>query len=184
MYGSSPASLDTFTWPLEPIPAHGTIECQFSGRVDESVSDVLVLAVEQRVQALNQAHFRPKRVVRVAIELLQNLHHHAPADGVSGFRVVSTETGWWVASRNEVSEAGKLNLEERYTELKGLNMEQLRERQREVLNAPERSAHGGGGVGLIEIMRRTDRNLAIAFKPAAPGRWIFELTAHIAAEHD
>ena len=184
MYGTSPASFDTITWPLEPIPASGTIECQFSGCVDEVVSDVLVQAVEHRVEALGRAHAKPKRVVRVSIELLQNLHHHAPADGVCGFRVVSTRQGWWVASRNEVTDEGKRNLEARYGELKGLDMEALRARQREVLNAPERSAHGGGGVGLIEIMRRTNRNLALTFIPAAPGRWIFELTAHIAADHD
>ena len=184
MYGSSPASIDTITWPLEPIPTTGTIECQFSGGVDEAVSDVLVQAVEHRVGALNHEHARPKRVVRVAIELLQNLHHHAPTDGVCGFRVVSTETGWWVASRNEVNDEGKRNLEQRYAELQNLNMDELRARQRSVLSAPERSAHGGGGVGLIEIMRRTNRNLALKFIPAASGRWIFELTAHIAADHD
>lgn len=184
MYGSSPATIDTITWPLEPIPTTGTIECQFTGCVDEAVSDVLVQAVEHRVEALIQAHARPKRVVRVAIELLQNLHHHAPSDGVCGFRVVSTDSGWWVATRNEVTDAGKRNLEQRYAELQDLSMDELRARQRSLLNAPERSAHGGGGVGLIEIMRRTNRKLALNFIPVSSGRWIFELTAHIAAEHD
>lgn len=178
MYGTSPASVEITAWPLDPIPAHGTIECQFAGRVSEEVSDVLVRNLEERVQGLPT--LVGKRVVRIAIELLQNLHHHAPGNGICGFRVVSTDAGWWLASRNEVSTEVKEELVKRFNELQHLELEELRSHQRAVLDSPERSAHGGGGVGLIEIMRRTNRNLALNTTPSSEGKWIVELTAHIA----
>lgn len=181
MFGTSPAPIATTTWPLDPILEHSTLECQFAGKVTEAVSEVLLSALESRVVALNVPRLTGKRILRIAIEMLHNLHHHAPEAHVCGFRVHSSPQGWWIASRNEVDDATQLALVARHAELKALKPEDLRDYQRDVLNADGRSAHGGGGVGLIEIMRRSERNLALNTHPLTGGKWIVELTAYIAA---
>jgi hypothetical protein len=182
MYGSSPAPYDQISWPLEPTPNTGTIECQFTGRVDEAVSDLLIQEIEDRTQSMKLQNITRKRIMRVGVEMLQNLHHHAIPKKMAGFRVVSSSTGWWIASRNEVSNEVREAVENRIAELKALELDELRSLQMNVLNSHDRSAHGGGGVGLIEILRRTQKQLDLRVLPSTEGNWILELTAHIAQE--
>ncbi|MDA8771608.1 DUF6272 family protein [Flavobacteriales bacterium] len=121
--------------------------------------------MEQRLSQLNTGALNKKRILRVAIELLQNLHHHAkaPKKDVS-FEIVSNDDShWWIRTENAVSTEQEKYLQETLLELNAIDADQLRTVQRNKIAHQERSQHGGGGVGLNEMIRKSLGQMFVEF---------------------
>lgn len=61
-----------------------------------------------------------------------------------------------MSTTNALPQRKALVLSESWTTLKAMCLEQLRTVQREKIASDQRSEHGGGGVGLNEILRKSD----------------------------
>ena len=59
---------------------------------------------------------------------------------------------WTITTENELNSEGQHNLRERWNLLMLLSPDEWRQSQREKLAFANRSAHGGGGIGLNEIL--------------------------------
>ena len=141
------------------------LEFRWRGAIEESSTAFILEWMEQRLSQLNAGALNKKRILRVAIELLQNLHHHAkaPKEDVS-FEIVSNDKShWWIRTENSVSPAQEKYLQETLLELNAIDADQLRTIQRNKIAHQERSEHGGGGVGLNEMIRKSLGQMFVEF---------------------
>ncbi|MFZ9054995.1 MAG: DUF6272 family protein [Flavobacteriales bacterium] len=133
-------------------------EFQWSGPVHDSSTRFIVHWLEDRLGQLNAGMLQRKRIIHIAIELLQNLHHHAaePVEGTT-FKIEECTRGIWrLRTQNRISEHDALVLQDRWEQLKKLETADLRLAQRDQVAQEERSSHGGGGIGLNDILRKAD----------------------------
>ena len=132
------------------------VELRWVGPIHDATTRFIMEWMEHRLDQVNSSSLQKKRLVRVAVELLQNMHHHA-AQGHQqcAFRIASIDnTAWRLCSNNAISTSKAKVLEERWSALKSLCNEELRAMQRMKIAQDDRSSHGGGGVGLNEILRK------------------------------
>lgn len=112
--------------------------------------------MESRLDQIGAQSLQKKRMIRVAVELLQNMHHHAvPNASLPRFTVYSTESETWrIEASNAINPTHVIALQKTWETLKSKCKNELRAMQREKLAGESRSDHGGGGVGLNEILRK------------------------------
>lgn len=134
------------------------IEFHWSGAVHDQTTRFIIEWMENRLDQLTSPALPKKRAVRVAVELLQNMHHHAcPGSQQAVFEIHSiADDVWRLSTTNALTREKALALSETWTDLKAMCLEQLRTVQREKIAKDQRSEHGGGGVGLNEILRKAD----------------------------
>lgn len=164
-------------WPAQALPENGQLEIAFHGEVDEATSSLLIEQMERRVKDSPSE----KRVMRVAIELVQNLHHHSsetyPEE--SRFLAVRTPKAWLLSTANPIDGNQAVALREKIDFLSGLDSDQLRHQHRKLLSTSDRSPHGGGGVGLVEIHRKSNGEVLLEFLPSPNHEHTSVLTVEI-----
>jgi hypothetical protein len=86
------------------------------------------------------------------------MHHHAiPHDSQPEFAIYATASAAWrIESSNAIDSRSAAELQQTWETLKSKCQNELRSMQREKLAGDARSEHGGGGVGLNEILRKAD----------------------------
>ena len=134
------------------------VELEWSGAIQDHTTDFLMRWMESRLDQIGAQSLQKKRMIRVAVELLQNMHHHAaPHTSPPRFTVFSTESkSWRIEASNAVDPNHVSILQESWQTLKSKCKHELRAMQRDKLAGESRSDHGGGGVGLNEILRKAD----------------------------
>lgn len=137
--------------------AQAAVELQWNGVIQGNTTDFLMRWMESRLDQIGAQPLQKKRVIRVTVELLQNMHHHAiPHASAPRFTIYSTESdSWHIEASNAVNPIHVTALKESWESLKSKCNNELRSLQREKLAGDSRSDHGGGGVGLNEILRKT-----------------------------
>jgi hypothetical protein len=125
-----------------------------------------------------------KRVFRVATELLQNMLHHGLPASECTFEVRAVQGKWTLVARNPVPPETSAWLQARWEELQAHPESELRLRERDALAENVRSVHGGGGLGLFEILRRADGGVQLDCLSFGNGTAAVEFTAHILIPHE
>ncbi|MBV42864.1 MAG: hypothetical protein CL834_07510 [Crocinitomicaceae bacterium] len=140
-------------------------EFQWQGPIEECSTDHIIQWMENRLTEIDAGSLQKKRILRVAIEILQNLHHHAksPKADVS-FEIVSDHAShWWIRSENPVSRQQENYIKETLKALSDSDPNQLRAIQRNKIAYEARSEHGGAGVGLNEMIRKSLGQVYVEF---------------------
>lgn len=141
------------------------LEFRWNGKVQESTTAYILNWIEQRLEGLDSEALQKKRILRVAIEMLQNLHHHAqaPHDQIVFEVVTDRESAWWIRSENAISRQQMDYLQSTLHELSSIHPDELRTMQRDKIAHQGRSEHGGGGVGLNELIRKSLGQIYVEF---------------------
>tara|TARA_Y100000385_G_scaffold228265_1_gene239407 strand:- start:591 stop:1160 length:570 start_codon:yes stop_codon:yes gene_type:complete len=149
---------------LHRAEANG-LEFRWNGKVQESTTTYILDWIEQRLRRLDSEALQKKRILRVAIEMLQNLHHHAkaPHDQIVFEVVTDRKSAWWIRSENPISKQQMEYLQSTLNELSSIHPNELRTMQRDKIAHQERSEHGGGGVGLNELIRKSLGQIYVEF---------------------
>ena len=140
-------------------------EFQWRGPIEESSTDQIIEWMEHRLTEISAGSLQKKRILRVAIEVLQNLHHHAksPETDVSFDIVSNHESHWWIRTENPVSQKQENYIKDTLETLSESDPNQLRAIQRNKIANQARSEHGGAGVGLNEMIRKSLGQLYVEF---------------------
>lgn len=151
----------------------GNIILFYKGNVDSDVINHILDTVESKMAVMNEQSRLRKKVYNVLVESLQNLYHHVdkvPADfedqtaerfGILAVKKV--DSGFKIITGNFVHIDNVEKLEEKIKRINRSSHEEIKELYKFILNHQRISAKGGGGLGLVDIARKTGNKLEYLF---------------------
>jgi hypothetical protein len=146
----------------------------YKGNVDSEVINHVLDTVEDKMVQVNEQAKLRKKVYNVLVESLQNLYHHVdkvPDDFYDqtsekfGLLIVEkVDNGYKIITGNFVHADNIEKLEEKIKRINRSSHEEIKELYKFILNHQRISAKGGGGLGLVDIARKTGNKLDYTFK--------------------
>jgi hypothetical protein len=146
----------------------------YKGNVNSDVINHVLDTVEDKMVEVNEQSKLRKKVYNVLVESLQNLYHHVdrvPEDFEDqtaekyGLLVVQrVDNGYKIITGNFVHADNIEKLEEKIKRINRSSHEEIKELYKFILNHQRISAKGGGGLGLVDIARKTGNKLDYTFE--------------------
>lgn len=143
----------------------------FKGDITSELLTSILQIMENKMENFQEDTKTKKKVYNVLVECLQNLYHHMD-DATDGngdknrtaiFMISKEEGSYNVITGNYILNENIYGLKTRLDEVNALSKEQLKDYYKSVLNNGEMSLKGGGGLGMIDIARKTGEKLAYNF---------------------
>jgi hypothetical protein len=163
----------------------GGIVLDIRGNVDSDVINKILDTVEERMISSDELPKLRKKVYNVLVESLQNLYHHVdkvPVDFYDqeaerfGMVIIQKlEHGYRIVTGNFVQAEHLPKLEERLQRINKSTFEEIKELYKFILNHQRISDKGGGGLGLVDIAKKTGRKLNYTFEKYNDEYWFFYL---------
>ncbi len=147
----------------------GEVLLAYKGSITAELITNVLGVVETKLDVVINKSSAKKKIYNVLVESLQNLFHHIDElpdsyndrfDIHFGVFVVSKiDENYRISTGNfiQVDKIGELK--KRLDKIISLSKDELKELYKFVLNNQKFSEKGGGGLGLIDIARRTDGNI-------------------------
>ena len=152
----------------------GEVLLAYKGSISSDLINNVLDTVESKMQDFNEHSKVRKKVYNVLVESLQNLYHHIDDlpenyekdfDERFGILVVSKETGRYrISTGNFIKNTHIAKLEEKIKKINTLSKDDLKEMYKYILNHQKLSEKGGGGLGLVDIARKTGNKLDYSFQ--------------------
>ena len=162
----------------------------YKGNVDSDTITKALDLVERKLFATREAPRLRKKVYNVLVESLQNLYHHSDrvpkgyhAAKPDRFGLVVMEKlgrGYRITTCNFVDAVRVKELEEKLTRINRSTPEEIKEQYKDILNHQEITAKGLGGLGLLDIARKTGHRIDFRFKKYDNLNTAFRLSAVVA----
>ena len=166
---------------------HNDIMLSFKGDVTSEMLTSMLQIMEAKLDNLGEPSKMKRKVYNVLVECLQNLYHHR--DEMKRIGIDEESAAIFMIGRNDKGYnivTGNYILTERVESLKGkidhvnsLDKDGLKTLYKEVLNNDERSQKGGGGLGIIDIARKSGQNLVYDFMEVDKSYSFFSLYINI-----
>lgn len=146
----------------------------YKGNIDSDLINKVLDTVEGKLIKGNEHSKLRKKVYNVLVESLQNLYHHVdkvPEDfedqtsekfGI--LAVNKVENGFRIITGNFVRDDNVQKLEEKIKRINRSSHDEITELYKFILNHQRISSKGGGGLGLVDIARKTGNRLEYFFK--------------------
>jgi hypothetical protein len=145
----------------------------FKGDVTSGLMSSILQIIEQRMDDRNEAPKLRKKVYNVLVECLQNLYHHidempseekeSGVDRSAIFMISMNPNGYSITTGNYILNDRQANFQSKLDQINSMDKEELKTLYKEVLNSEGRSDKGGGGLGMIDIARKTGNKLDYDF---------------------
>ena len=147
----------------------------FAGNITSGQINLILEEIEERFLGESINNRVKKKLYNIMVESLQNLFHHAddlPEELTEtlgqryGMIVITrVDDGFGITSGNFVSSINETFLTEKIEKINSLSSDELKEMYKYILNYQKMSSKGGGGLGLIDIARKSDKKLEYRFHP-------------------
>lgn len=154
--------------------ANGDVILYYKGDVNAEVINRLLDTVESKLLEVNEQSKLRKKVYTVLVESLQNLFHHVdkvPVDfeyqNAEKFAVLAVkrvDDGYKITTGNFIRAENVPELEGRIVKINKSSTEEIKELYKFILNHQRITPKGGGGLGLLDIARKTGNKLGYLFK--------------------
>ncbi|HEX2976765.1 MAG TPA: SiaB family protein kinase [Bacteroidales bacterium] len=151
----------------------GNVILFYKGNIDSDVINHILDTVEGKMVEVNESSKLRKKVYNVLVESLQNLFHHVDRvpdnfeDQRSekyGVLLVKKDGGTYKITTGNFVHADNIEkLEEKIKRINRSSHEEIKELYKFILNHQRISAKGGGGLGLVDIARKTGNRLDYTF---------------------
>lgn len=154
----------------------------FKGDLSSELLESLLQIMEGKMEKLQEEPKMRKKVFNVLVECLQNLYHHSDDEASrSVLLMIGKEKEFYLISTGNYILKDKVEpLQKRIDEINAMNKDELKNHYQNALNTNEFSAKGGGGLGMIDIARKSGQKLIYEFKPINDKHSFFSLQIRIA----
>ncbi len=160
----------------------------FKGDITSDLLTSVLQIMENKLENIQEEPKVKKKVYHILVECLQNLYHHMDEipskinekDRTAIFMIGKTDRGYSIITGNYILNENVPSLKKRINDINNLTQEELKEYYKQVLMNGEISAKGGGGLGFIDIARKSGEKLAYEFLPIADNISFFILKIKIA----
>ena len=153
--------------------AENDVLLSFKGEITPTLLDSLLEVAESKIDKLQEEPKIKKKIFNVLVECLQNLYHHSDLlieegdkyDPKTIMILIGKKNGEYYVSTGNYILSEKVNsLKNKIDKINGLSKEELKSLYQEVLNNNEFSEKGGGGLGIIDIARKSGKRLEYNFE--------------------
>ena len=151
----------------------GEVLLAYKGSISAELITNVLGVVESKLDHVIDKSITKKKIYNILVESLQNLYHHVDdlpnlinesMDIHFGIFVISkVDNAYQIRTGNFIINDKIQKLKERLDKIKSLSKEELKDLYKFVLNNQKFSDKGGGGLGLIDIARRTDGRVEFEF---------------------
>ncbi|MBI9059253.1 SiaB family protein kinase [Labilibaculum sp. DW002] len=156
-------------WYSEKIDEDSIFD--YMGKIeDENVTEIL-MCIEQILKAKDESPKVFRKIFNILVELVQNLYHHGevPSDfDVSykkfGVLILRDEgTQYRICAGNFIKIDGLRLIRDRIDQINTLSSTETQSLYRIILGNEEFSEKGGGGLGMVDIARKSGNNMEYQF---------------------
>jgi hypothetical protein len=159
----------------------------FKGSVTSELLSSILQIMETKMDNLEEAPKTKKKVFNVLVECLQNLYHHI--DEGPGMEDVNKRSAIFMISKqsdhykiftgNFILNDNVNGLREKLLKINSMNRDELKEYYKSILNNGKLSDKGGGGLGMIDIARKSGQKLDFDFHPVDEKNSFFSLIVKV-----
>ncbi|MFT4659821.1 MAG: hypothetical protein ACI8XB_000071 [Patiriisocius sp.] len=160
------------------------IMLSFKGDLSNDLITAIVEVVENKIVSFNAELKIKKKVINVLIECLQNLYHHnkeaeANLDPSIMVLIAKNKDGYSVFTGNNIQNSNIEKLKARLEEISDLSTQELKILYQQKLANGQFSEKGGGGLGIIDIARKSKSKLEYGFASIDESSSFFSLNVNI-----
>lgn len=167
------------------------IMLSFKGDFTPELLSSILNIIETKMEYIESTPRIRKRVFNVMVECLQNLYHHnetvkestsdtlKPEEKTGIVMIAKNVSGYSIFTGNLMMNDGVEALKGKLEEINGMDKQELKALYKSVLNNGQMSAKGGGGLGMIDIARRSGQKLDYGFVPFDDKHSFFSLNVNI-----
>jgi len=158
---------------ISAITADDDLTLAYSGEFRDTLTDRIIELAETYIESSEPSSRLRKKTSFLVAECFQNVIRHGSKDAelifdsprrVESFILRFRGGKCFILSENAVPNENVEQLKALLEEVNSVEREKLRSLYRELLKKAEFSDHGGAGLGLIEMTRRSGNKLKYSFK--------------------
>ncbi|MDX2442307.1 MAG: SiaB family protein kinase [Bacteroidales bacterium] len=152
----------------------GDVLLAYKGSITSDLINNVLDALETKLIDFNEQSKTRKKVYNVLVESLQNLYHHIDDlpqvykdrfDARFGILIVTKEDHNYKISTGNFIHNDKIEqLKTKIDQVNSLSQTDLKEMYKDILRNEKLTAKGGGGLGLVDIARKTGNFLKYNFE--------------------
>lgn len=151
------------------------IMLSFKGDVTSELLTSILQIMENKLENIQEEPKIKKKVYNVLVECLQNLYHHLDVSPDSDeeesrvaksaiFMIGKHENEYNIITGNYILTDNVQSLKSKLDKVNSMDKEQLKDFYKQILSEGEFSSKGGGGLGMIDIARKSGQKLNYNFK--------------------
>jgi len=147
----------------------------YEGNIASGEINSILEKIEESLLRVSDSNKLKRKILNIMVEGLQNLFHHSddvPEDLTDqlgkkyGMVVIKkVDEGFQLTFGNFVSSDKEKYLTEKILKINSMSEDELKEMYKFILNYQKLSSKGGGGLGLIDMARKSDKKLEYRFYP-------------------
>jgi hypothetical protein len=167
----------------------GDVLLAYKGSITSELINDILEAVEKKLEEANAEGKLRKKIYNVLVESLQNLFHHIETvhEGIDleldpkfGVMFIEREGEFYKVSTGNFVNTKRIKfLKEKIDKINSLTKDELKDMYKFILNHQKLSAKGGGGLGLVDIARKSGNKLEYEFYTYNENYSFFSLTIRI-----
>jgi len=166
----------------------GNIMLSFKGEVTSDLLTSILQIMESKMETLEEPPKIKKKVYNILVECLQNLYHHLDDDDFKTkineksalFMIRKVDGEYSIMTGNFIANDNVDLMQGRLDRINAMDRDELKVYYKEVLNNGEMSAKGGGGLGMIDIARKSGKKLDYNFNKIDDEYSFFSLNIKVA----